>query len=132
MSEHGEGSFEVASWNEVPYVEIDDARKLTRAEVTQKFTGAIDGDGAVQWLMCYRADGTADWVGMQRIVGNVGGRSGSFVLQTIGTFDGAKAAGDWSVVAGSGTDQLEGLSGKGRIEAPMGLQASYTLDYELG
>jgi hypothetical protein len=131
MAHHGKGSFEIASWNEEPYVQIDEARKLTRAEVTQTFSGDIEGEGSVQWLMCYRTDGTADWIGMQRIVGKVNERSGSFVLQTIGTFDGSIAAGDWSVVAGSGTDELEGLTGKGRIEAPMGSQATYTLDFAL-
>ena len=131
MPNHGKGSFEIASWNEEPYVQIDEARKLTRAEVTQKFSGDIEGEGSVQWLMCYRTDGTADWIGMQRIVGKVSDRSGSFVLQTVGTFDGTIAAGDWSVVPGSGTDELEGLTGKGRIEAPMGSQATYTLDFAL-
>lgn len=131
MTQHGKGSFEIASWNEDTYAEIDESRKLTRADVTQKFTGDISGEGSVQWLMCYRADGTADWVGMQRIVGTVGDRSGSFVLQTVGTFDGTTAAGDWAVVPGSGTDGLGGLTGKGRMEAPMGSQATYTLDFAL-
>jgi hypothetical protein len=29
--------------------------------VTQDFTGDIEGDGAVQLLMAYRADGTAEF-----------------------------------------------------------------------
>ena len=131
MTTHGEGSFQIASWDENPYLEIDDARKLTRAEVTQTFAGDIEGEGAVTWLMCYRSDGTADWIGLQRIVGQVGGRSGSFVLTTVGTFDGSRAAGDWSIVAGSGTDELEGLRGKGRMQAPMGGNATYTLEYDV-
>jgi hypothetical protein len=81
--------------------------------------------------MCYRPDGTADWVGLQRIVGRVGDRSGSFVLTTLGTFDGSRAAGDWSVVPGSGTEELEGLRGTGRIEAPLGGNATYTLEYDV-
>ena len=36
---------------------------------------------------------------MQHVAGSIGDRSGSFVLQTAGTFDGAKAAGEWTVVA---------------------------------
>jgi hypothetical protein len=131
MTAHGEGSFQIASWNEVPYLEIDDGRKLTKADVTQAFTGAIAGEGTVTWLMCYRPDGTADWVGLQRIVGRVGDRSGSFVLTTLGTFDGSRAAGDWSVVPGSGTEELERLRGTGRIEAPLGGDATYTLDYDV-
>jgi hypothetical protein len=131
MTLHAEGSFEVTSWNEVPYVQVDEARKLTRADVTQRFTGDINGEGSVEWLMCYRPDGTADWVGMQRIVGTLNNRSGSFVVRNVGTFDGTRAAGDWSVVPGSATDELEGLRGHGRMEAPFGSRATFVLEYEL-
>jgi hypothetical protein len=132
MTRHAEGSFQVTSWNEDPYAEIDDSRKLTRATVAQTFTGDIEGEGSVEWLMCYRPDGTADWMGFQRISGRVGDRSGSFVLRTNGTFDGSAASGDWAVVAGSGTGDLEGLRGQGRMHSPMGSTASFVLDYELG
>lgn len=132
MAQHATGTFEISSWDEDAYTQIDDARKLTRASVTQRFTGDVDGEGAVEWLMCYRSDGTADWVGLQRVVGAVGGRGGSFVLRTNGTFDGSVAAGDWDVVAGSGTDDLEGITGTGRMEAPICSTATYTLDYDLG
>jgi hypothetical protein len=129
---HAQGKFDIASWDEEPYVEIDEARKLTRATVTERFSGDVEGDGSVQWLMFYRTDGTADFVGMQHVEGTLGGRKGSFVLETTGTFDGTKAAADWTVVPGSGTGELEGVQGTGRMEAPMGSTASYELSYSLG
>jgi Protein of unknown function (DUF3224) len=131
MTRHAEGSFQVTSWNEDPYLEIDDSRKLTRASVAQSFTGDIEGEGSVEWVMCYRPDGTAEWMGFQRIVGRVGDRAGSFVLHTDGTFDGSAASGDWKVVEGSGTGELETLRGTGRMHSPMGSTASFALDYEL-
>jgi Protein of unknown function (DUF3224) len=131
MTTHGMGSFEITSWNEDRYEEYEDTRGLAQADVTQTFTGDIEGTGSVRWLMCYRPDGTADWVGLQRVDGRIGRSSGSFVLQTIGTFDGTRAAGDWSVVPDSATGQLQGLTGRGRIEAPMGSKATFTLDYDL-
>lgn len=124
------GSFEVTSWNEDPYEELDGGGKLTRASVEQTFTGDIAGDGAVQWLMSYRSDGTAHFVGLQRIRGSVGGRAGSFVIETVGEFDATEATGMWSVVAGSGTADLEGLRGAGTFRAPHGPKASFELDYE--
>ena len=131
MTTHGTGTFQITSWDEDRYTEMEGERGLSQANVTQSFSGDIEGAGSVRWLMCYRPDGTADWVGLQHVEGRIGDRSGSFVLQTVGTFDGSKAAGRWSVVAGSGTGELAGLSGEGRIEAPMGSQATYTLEYEL-
>ena len=100
------------------------------ASVTQKFSGDIEGDGSVEWLMCYRPDQTADFVGLQQVSGRLGDRSGSFVLQTIGSFDGTEAKGEWSVVRGSGTGDLRGLRGTGEFSAPHGPEASLTLDYE--
>jgi hypothetical protein len=126
-----QGSFEVTSWNEDTYEELDDGGKLTRASVEQAFTGDIVGDGTVKWLMLYRPDGTAHFVGLQRVRGSVGGRSGSFVLETAGEFDGEEAKGMWTVVAGSGTAGLQGLRGTGSFRAPHGSRASFELDYDL-
>jgi hypothetical protein len=125
------GSFELKAWNEDAYEELGDGRKLTRAEVAQVFTGDISGEGAVQWLMYYREDGTARFLGLQRVNGSIGDRSGSFVLETVGDFDGGEARGAWTVVPGSGTEGLSGLSGKGKFSAPRGPQAEYELTYDL-
>lgn len=125
-----EGSFEVTSWNEDRYEELESGGKLTRASVEQVFTGDIVGEGAVRWLMFYRSDGTAHFVGLQRVRGFVGDRAGSFVLETTGEFDGREARGAWSVVPGSGTGDLGGLRGSGTFRAPHGSEAAYDLDCE--
>jgi hypothetical protein len=127
-----EGSFEVTSWNEESYEELEGGGKLTRASVEQRFSGAIVGHGAVQWLMAYRSDGTAHFVGLQRVRGSVGARTGSFLLETSGEFDGVEAHGTWSVVPRSGTGELEGLRGTGAFRAPHGSKAAFELDYEIG
>jgi Protein of unknown function (DUF3224) len=123
-------TFKIDSWDEHPYVEDEDGRKLTRASVKQTFGGDLDGRGEVEWLMCYRPDQTADFVGLLRLVGTVGGRSGSFVLQTTGAFDGKEARGPLTVVRGSGTGELAGIGGRGELSAPLGGQPSVSLDYD--
>jgi hypothetical protein len=130
MSTHAQGKFEVQSWEENPYVELEGDAKLTRASVGQAFTGDFEGEGSVEWLMCYREDKTADFVGLQRFVGRLGSRSGSFVMKTQGSFDGSEAKGDFEVVARSGTDELSGITGTGGFAAPMGSMASVELEYD--
>jgi hypothetical protein len=125
------GSFEVASWKEETYEDRDGHGKLTRASVTQTFKGDVQGEGAAEWLMAYRADGTAHFVGLQRVTGAIADRRGSFVLETIGDFDGTMARWKASVVPGSGTDQLSGLAGEGSFGAPHGSIASFELSYSL-
>jgi hypothetical protein len=125
------GTFEVVSWNEETYEERDGHGKLTRASVTQSFAGDVQGVGAVQWLMAYRSNGTAHFVGLQRVTGVIGTHRGSFVLETIGEFDGTQATWKASVVPGSGTDELAGLAGEGTFGAPHGSNASFDLTYSL-
>ena len=71
--ETAKGEFELTGWDENAYLEVDDTRKLTRASVTQEFRGDVVGAGSVEWLMSYQPDGTARFVGLQRIEGTVGG-----------------------------------------------------------
>ena len=126
------GSFENTSWNEDTVEEIDGGAKLTRAAVTQDFSGDITGDGAAQWLMSYRADGTAHFVGLQRVTAKIADRSGTFVLETIGEFDGKKAAWTATVIPDAGSGDLGNLSGDGRFEAPMGSTADFELNLSIG
>jgi uncharacterized protein DUF3224 len=124
------GSFKVGSWNEDAYDERE-GRRLTRASVSQKFEGDIAGEGAAEWLMAYEPGGTARFVGLQLVDGVVDGRRGTFVLETVGEFDGGIARWDASVVPGSATGELTDLTGAGRFEAPHGSEASYELEVEL-
>lgn len=126
-----QGTFELASWDEKTYQELDDGAKLTEASVKQTFEGDIEGDGAVRWLMVYRKDGTAHFVGLQHVRGNIANRQGSFVLETAGEFDGKMATWSAKVVPGTATDDLEGLVGQGTFGAPRGPQATFELDYRL-
>jgi hypothetical protein len=66
------------------------------------------------------------------MVGRLGGRSGSFVVETNGVYEGGEARTTWSVVPGSGTGELAGLRGEGGAVAPGGPNGTYTLDYDLG
>ena len=131
MASHAEGTLEIKSWDEQPFVEIDDARKLTTTTVTQELHGDVEGEGSATWLAAYRADGTADFIGFQRIVGTIGDADGSIVLRMSGGYDGTVARSDWEVVTGTGTGALEAMTGSGVFEAPSNGTPSYTFDYEL-
>ena len=123
-------TFTVQGWDEQTYEERSPG-KLTQAAVQQALTGDIEGSSDVRWIMAYTADDRAEFVGVQTVTGSVAGRSGSFVLRSVGTFDGAQAVGQLTVVEGSGTDDLAGIGGTGSFSTPMGDTASVTLDYSL-
>ena len=95
--------FTIQKWDERPYSEGQDLPKLTRAAVTKAFTGDIAGEGHVDYLMMYRSDGSATFVGLERIVGHLAGKAGSFVLQRTGKFENGVATESYVVISGSGT-----------------------------
>lgn len=124
------GEFKVTGWKEETYAELQ-AGKLTRAEVTADLAGDLEGSGEVSWLMCYRADATADYVGFLVIEAALNERRGGFVVESSGEFDGTRASGPWTIVTGSGWGELVGISGSGVFDSPRGGTTTYQLAYEL-
>lgn len=102
---------QIASWDESPVEEYGDGSKLTRAQVA-----LTDGDGGLAsgsagLLAWYRPDGASSYVTVMRLTGRLDGRAGSFVLRGEGAFDGTTASGQMTIVPGSGTGELAGISG---------------------
>lgn len=132
MKHTANARFAIKSWDEKPYSEGPGVPKMTRATATKSFTGDITGDSQVEYVMMYRADGTAAFVALERITGRIGDRSGSFVLQRTGVFDGAEAKESYTVVPRSGTGALEGLVGEGTSSVGHASDYPFVLSYDFG
>ena len=119
----------VHAYEPAAYDEPADGPTLTRIHVEESFSGDIAGDGVVEFLQAAQADGSASFVGIERVTGSVGGRAGTFLLQDAGTVDGSVVSGDWFVIPGSGTGDLAGLRGEGGFRANLGEGARVHLDF---
>ena len=131
------GTFEVQPGDETTIHEPGDGIRLTHVTGTQRFTGGIVGDGAIDWLMCYLPTKSARYVGLQRITGTIDGRDGSVVLEARHAPAACRtevtgSSATWTVIEGTGTGDLAGIRGAGGFEAKGGRTVSYQLDYELG
>lgn len=117
------GRINVTSYDSKPY---DAAGAFTIAEVniTEEFSGGLVGVGSARFIIVNEPDGTAHFTGMERFLGKLGERSGSLILQNSGTLKNGALHSTWSIVPGSGTEQLAGLRGEGGCD-PNG----YTFDY---
>ena len=131
MKRSANARFAIKSWDENAYSEGQDQPRLTRARVIKTNTGDIEGEGRVEYLMMYRADGSAAFVGLEQIVGRLGDRSGSFVLQRTGIFEGGQAKESYSVIPGSATGDLQGLAADGSSAVGHGMEHPFMLSYEL-
>jgi len=131
MKKTANARFAIKAWDEKPYSEGQDLPKLSRASVKKTLTGDIAGESQVEYLMMYRADGSATFVGLERITGRLGGKSGSFVLQRSGVFENGQAKESYTIVPGSGTGELRGLRGEGSTSVGHGMEHPFSLSYEL-
>jgi hypothetical protein len=131
MSERATASFEITTWDEQPYHE-EDGIKLSRTRVVKRFRGEIEGESTAELLMALAGEDSAAYVGVERVSGRVNGREGSFVYLHTATAAGERRSATWQVVAGLGTGELAGISGKLSIDNLPDGGHVVTLDYELG
>ena len=104
--------FEMTSWDEESIVEYDEGRKLTHAKVTKKFTGDLEGESVLEYLMVYPPTPPVPYVGVERFVGSFLGKKGTFALTITGVYDG-NAQETATIIEGSGTVELAGARGTG-------------------
>jgi hypothetical protein len=129
MSTTGSATFSSKAWEETPYAEMDAGRKLTRVHAVFIYEGDIEGEGIVDYLMAYSPDGTGNFVGLEKIVGRIGDRSGSFVAKHSGTFDPKSVTTRWDFVPGLGTDGLDGITGGGNLKLEGHGPYAFTFEY---
>lgn len=123
--------YQIKGWDEKPYSEAEGAGKITHSAIKKTFTGDMQGEGVLQYLMAYNTDGTAAYVGYERFIGKLAGKQGTFVMRHDGVYKDGKANTRFTIVAGSGTGELKGISGLG--VSNVGHMESYpmTLEYQL-
>lgn len=124
---HAEATIKVYNSQVQPYDIASPA--LAEIHLNETFSGDIDGESAVRALEVRRSDQFTSLVSMQRFVGKLGGRQGTFVLQGSETVANGKIKATWFVVSGSGTGELSGLRGEGGFEGDFGKGSHGTLDY---
>jgi hypothetical protein len=102
---------------------------LMEIRIRETFSGDIDGESMARAFQVQRGDHSASQVSMQRFVGKLGGRQGTFVLQGSETVENGNIKATWFVVPGSGTGDLSGLRGEGGFEGGFGKGSDGWLDY---
>ncbi|MGA4847546.1 DUF3224 domain-containing protein [Streptomyces sp. G5(2025)] len=128
------GTFTFAGWDEQPVAGVEGGARITHAAVINDYVGTIEAAGtACEYTIAYTSGTTGAYVGYEFIDGTLDGRKGSFVIEQRGSFvrDGIECA--FTVLPGSGTGELAGLTGTGTFTARHGEKSTpYAFDYTLG
>ena len=126
------GTFDTADWNaQSPYDEADGV-SLGHVTMGKTFHGDLTGTSVVHLIVAGTPEESSRaYVAMERVVGSLDGRSGSFVFQHFAVDDRGEQSLRVAVVPDSGTGELTGLRGELDILiAPDGAH-SYVFDYRL-
>jgi hypothetical protein len=130
MSEMAKGTFEVKVTPVAP--DAGDDTGIGRLTLDKKFSGDLEGTSRGQMLGVRSAtEGSGGYVAQEKVTGKIGGRTGSFVLQHVGTMrKGSAPVMDVTVVPDSGTGEFTGISGTMTIIIAGG-KHSYEFAYSL-
>ena len=124
-----EGTLTLMSWEEERYDAALGQPKFTHARVVHELAGGIAGEASICYLMVYRPDNSASFVGLATVTGSIDGQDGSFVMQDVGTFENGVSKSRWTVLPGLGSGAFEGIRGDGHFAARED-QAMYRLEVE--
>jgi len=128
MDNHAKGLFDVKLTAQTD--EGGDA-KIGRMLLDKQFHGDLQATSKGQMVSTMgQVKGSAGYVAMERVVGSLHGRKGSFVLQHSGTMNRGAPHLIVTVVPDSGTDELTGLVGSMNIIVAEG-KHSYEFVYAL-
>jgi hypothetical protein len=130
MTARANGTFQVDVKPLSPYNSAPDAQ-LGRFSLDKQYHGELEGTGQGEMLTAGNATtGSAGYVAVERITGTLRGKKGSFSLQHLGTMANGAQSLTITVVPGSGTGELAGISGTLNIIIEGG-KHSYVLDFSL-
>jgi len=131
MSTRAAGPFDVTVNPEPSYESSEDGIVLGRLSLTKEFRGDLEASSVVQMLSAGTSvKGSAGYVAIERVVGKLHGRAGTFVLQHSGSMARGTASLTVTVVPDSGSGELAGLAGAMTIDIVEG-KHSYAFDYTL-
>jgi hypothetical protein len=116
-------------YDEEAYAEADGV-ELSRVHISRTFTGDLEGESTAE-LMIAKSEGGGGYLGHDRITGTLAGRSGAFVFQHTGIMGPEGVTNTGTIVPGTGTGELEGITGEGTMLADEEGSHTFTLAYAL-
>ena len=123
------GTFEVKI-APLPHYNTSEDAKLARMSIDKQFQGDLVGTSQGEMLSAGTAiKGSAGYVAIERVIGKLNGRSGSFALQHNATMTRGAPYLNIVVVPDSGTEGLAGLRGSMHIVIDKG-NHSYEFEYD--
>ena len=130
MSPVATATFTFDLWESEPVLEAEGSQ-LARTSMAKTFAGDLVGTSRGQLVMAGADSGTRAYCGYERLDVELQGRQGSFVLRHDAFGDASGGTMQLSVMGGSGTGALAGITGTADITRHEDGSHTFTLDYDL-
>jgi len=128
MTQKISGAFDVKM---IPQTQDGASDAPARMLLDKRYHGALDATAQGQMLALMSAvQGSAGYVAIERVIGSLDGKRGSFALQHTGTMNRGAPSLSVTVVPDSGTEGLLGLAGRMHIRIEGG-KHFYDFEYSL-
>ncbi|MDR7121072.1 DUF3224 domain-containing protein [Rheinheimera soli] len=119
------GSFQITDWKESINKSFDDGAKLSKALVSQTYSGDITGSSEVQYQLSYETTGDACFNGFEFISGTIGDTPCKLTLKHDGTFEKGIAKSQFGIVSSATHPEWVGVTGF--FTSTEGGQANYLI-----
>lgn len=105
--------------------------KLGRLSIEKRFSGALNAESRGEMFSAITTTpGSAGYVAVEQVQGELDGRAGTFALQHFGMMNRGESHLILEVIPDSGTGELTGLTGQMQIRNENG-QHFYDFEYQL-
>jgi Protein of unknown function (DUF3224) len=126
---HAQAPFTNDRYDEEPYGEGAGV-ELTRVHISRTFSGDLEGTATAEILIS-KSEGGGGYTGQDLITGTLNGKAGGFVIQHGGIMGPEGISNAGTIVPGTGSGELEGITGEGTLLADEEGNHTLTLVYEL-
>ena len=116
-------------YDEEPYGEGDEVER-SRVHITRTFTGDLEGTATAEILIA-KSERGGGYTGQDLITGTLDGKFGSFVIQHSGIMGPEGISNSGTIVPGTGSGELAGITGEGTLLADEDGNHTLTLEYAL-
>jgi len=130
---HAHGSFDVKITPQSPDNDVSKAANLGRMTIDKQFHGDLEGTSKGEMLSAMSGDvkNSGVYVAIERVIGTLAGRQGSFVLHHTGIMDRGRQRLSITVAPDSGTEGLKGITGTMNITITPEGKHFYDFDYQV-
>jgi Protein of unknown function (DUF3224) len=116
-------------YDEEPYGEGEGV-ELSRVHISRTFSGDLEGSSTAEILIA-KSEGGGAYSGHDLITGTLDGKAGGFVIQHGGIMGPEGVTNAGTIVPGTGSGELEGITGEATLLADEEGNHTLTLVYEL-